>query len=136
MITEFGCVSDTCSNDSTLLTSHKRCMSNVSLNNSVTSCKKIARVIPQSDYTKLKDPVQTITGINNLMYIAFSDNGDMFVTSYSDECIHVYDSSGEKETTIGSRGSGELKFRLGHDSTINNEEMKDIESKEEKNNDN
>ena len=44
------------------------------------------------------------------MYIAFSDNGDMFVTSESDHCIHVYDSSGKKKTTIGSEGSGKLQF--------------------------
>ena len=111
MITKFGCVSDTSSNDGTLLTSRKRCMSDVSLNDSVTSCKKIARVIPQRDYTKLKHPVQTITGLNGPMYIAFSDNGDMFVTSFSDHCIHVYDSSGKKKTTIGSKGSGELQFQ-------------------------
>ena len=67
-------------------------------------------VVTQRDYTKLKDPVQTITGINKPSYIAFSDNGDIFVTSYSDHCIHVYDSSGKK-TTIGSRGSGELQFQ-------------------------
>ena len=44
------------------------------------------------------------------MYIAFSDNGDMFVTSERDHCIHVYDSSGKRKTTIGSKGSGELQF--------------------------
>ena len=38
-------------------------------------------VAAQRDYTKLKYPVLTITGINRPMYIAFSDNGDMFVTS-------------------------------------------------------
>ena len=68
-------------------------------------------VVTQRDYTKIKDPVQTITGINSPVYIAFSDNGDMFVTSDSDHCIHVYDSSGKKKTTIGSRGSGELQFQ-------------------------
>ena len=67
-------------------------------------------VVAQRDYTKLKDPVQKITGINIPMYIAFSDNGDMFVTSDGDHCIHVYDSSGKKKTTIGSEGSGELHF--------------------------
>ena len=67
-------------------------------------------VVAQRDYTKLKYPVQTITGINRPMYIAFSDNGDMFVTSERDHCIHVYDSSGKKKTTIGSMGSGELRF--------------------------
>ena len=64
-------------------------------------------VVTQRDYTKLKDPVQTITGINSPSCIAFSDNGDMFVTS---DCIYVYDSSGKKKTTIGSKGSGELQF--------------------------
>ena len=62
------------------------------------------------DYTKLKDPVQTITGINRPMYIAFSDNGDMFVTSERNHCIHVYNSSGKRKTTIGYKGSGELQF--------------------------
>ena len=68
-------------------------------------------VVTQRDYTKLKDPVQTIAGINGPSCIAFSDNGDMFVTSNSDHCIHVYDSSGKKKTTIGSKGSGELQFQ-------------------------
>ena len=52
--------------------------------------------------------MQTITGINRPMYIAFSDNSDMFVTSERDHFIH--DSSGKKKTTIGSEGSGELQF--------------------------
>ena len=59
-------------------------------------------VVTRRDYTKLKDPVQTITGIDKPQYIAFSDNGDMFVTRDSDHCIDVYDSSGKKKTTIGS----------------------------------
>ena len=78
-------------------------------------------VVTQHDYTKLKDPVQTITGINRPCYIAFSDNGDMFVTSYSDDCIHVYDSSGKKKTTIGSRGSGELQFQSPYGIAISGE---------------
>ena len=64
------------------------------------------RVVPQRDYTKLNHPVQTITGINSPRYIAFTDKGDVFVTSYHDDCIHVYDSNGKKKTTIGS----ELQF--------------------------
>ena len=119
MITKFGCVSDMFSNDGTLLTSRKRCMSDVSLDDSVTSCKKIARVIPQRDYTKLK--VQKIKYINNPTYNAFSDNGDMFVTSYIDHCIHVYDSNGKKKTTIGSIGCGELQFQSPHGIAISGE---------------
>ena len=67
-------------------------------------------VVPQRDYTKLKHPVRTITGIRSPLCIAFSDKGDMFVTSYRDNCIHVCDSSGKKKTTIGSKGNGELQF--------------------------
>ena len=78
-------------------------------------------VVTQRDYTKLKDPVQTITGINKPMYIAFSDNGDMFVTSSSDHYIHVYDSSGKKKTTIGSGGSGELQFQSPYGIAISGE---------------
>ena len=66
-------------------------------------------VVPQRDYTKLRDPVQTITGIYP-MYIAFSDSGDMFVTSI-DHHLYVYDIGGKKRATIGSGGSGELQFQ-------------------------
>ena len=67
-------------------------------------------VVASRDYTILKNLVQTITGINNPWFIAFSNNGDMFVTSYSNNCIYVYDSSGRKKTTIGSKGTGSLQF--------------------------
>ena len=66
-------------------------------------------VVPQRDYTKLKDPVQTITGISSPMYIAFSDSGDMFVSSI-DHCLYVYDIGVKKKATIGSKGNGELQF--------------------------
>ena len=59
-------------------------------------------VVASRDYTTLKNPVQTITGINYPYFIAFSNNGDMFVTSHGDHCIYVYDSSGRKKTTIDS----------------------------------
>ena len=62
------------------------------------------------DYTTLKKPVQTITGIKQPRYIAFSNNGDMFVTSCSSQCIYVYDSNGRQKTTIGSYGTGPLQF--------------------------
>ena len=75
-------------------------------------------IVPQRDYTKLKEPVQTITGINGPCYIAFSNNGDMFVTS-ADHRIHVYDKSGNKKTTIGSWGSGELQFNSPRGIDIN-----------------
>ena len=78
-------------------------------------------VVAQRDYTKLKHPVQTITGINRPTYIAFTDNGDMFATSHTDHCIHVYDSSGKRKTTIGSRGSGEVQFQSPYGIDISGE---------------
>ena len=75
-------------------------------------------IVPQRDYTKLKQPVQTIKDIEYPRGIAFSNNGDMFVTS-ADQCIHVYDKSGNKKTTISSKGSGELQFNNPHGIDIN-----------------
>ena len=62
------------------------------------------------DYTTLKNPVQIITGINQPRFIAFSKDGEMFVTSNTDHCICVYDSNGRQKTTIGSIGNGPLQF--------------------------
>ncbi len=61
--------------------------------------------------TRLEQPVQIIKVNYIPSHIAFSNNGDMFVTSIDDHCIHVYDTSGNKKTTIGSKGSGELQFK-------------------------
>ena len=67
-------------------------------------------IVAQRDYTKLNDPVQTITGTTSPKYIAFADNGDMFVTCTGD-CICIYDSSGKEKITIGSYGKGQLQFK-------------------------
>ena len=75
-------------------------------------------IVPQCDYTQLKKPSQTITDINRPLDIAFSDNGDMFVTS--EHCIHVYDKSGNRKATISSRGTGELQFKYPHGIDISN----------------
>ena len=77
-------------------------------------------IVPQRDYTQLKEPSQTITtGISNPYSIAFSDNGDMFVTS-SAHCIHVYDKSGNRKATIGSYGTGKLQFQSPRGIDISN----------------
>ena len=69
-------------------------------------------VVASKDYNTLKNPVQTITGIQQPCFIAFSNNGDMFVTSPSDHSIYVYDSSGRQKTTIGT-GSLQLNNPMG-----------------------
>ena len=61
-------------------------------------------------YTSLKTPVHTITDIASPHYIAFHDSGDMFVVSYKDDCVYVYDSSGTRKATFGKRGKGDLEF--------------------------
>ena len=77
-------------------------------------------IVPQCDYTQLKEPSQTIiTGINNPQYIAFSDNGSMFVTS--NNCIYVYDKSGNRKVTIGSEGTGKVQFWSPRGIDISNE---------------
>ncbi len=80
-------------------------------------------IVPQRDYTQLKEPSQTITGISSPRYIAFSDNGDMFVTS-DDHCIHVCcdKTSGNRRAinTIGSHGIGKLQFQLPYGIEISN----------------
>ena len=40
-------------------------------------------------YTLLMTPVHTITGIDNANYIAFHSSGDMFVSSYGENCVYV-----------------------------------------------
>ena len=72
-------------------------------------------IVPQRDYTQLmKEPSQTITSISNPKHIAFSDNGDMFITS-SDNCIYVYDKSGNRKATIGSEETGKFQLPYGID---------------------
>ena len=68
------------------------------------------------DYTTIgSSPIRVhssaITGtITKPYFAAFSNNGDMFVTSYSNHCIHGYDTNKRQRITIGSYGSGRLQF--------------------------
>ena len=47
---------------------------------------------------------------NNPLCIAIHDNGDIYVGSL-DDCIYVFDQTGELKNTIGSGGSGDGQFR-------------------------
>ena len=58
-----------------------------------------------------KQPVQTID-IRHPNNIAFSSNGDMFVTSDSTYSIHVYDKHGQKKMEIGKSGEGRAGVQL------------------------
>ena len=68
-------------------------------------------VVASRDYNTIRNPVQTITGISKPDFLAFSDNGDMFVTSFYNHCIYIYDNNGRKKKTIGSFGTGSLHFK-------------------------
>ena len=80
-------------------------------------------IVASQDYLTLKNPVQTITGINHPLFIALSDYNDMFVTSRGDHCIYVYDNSGRQKTTIGSYGTGHLQFNRPMGIAINGDIM-------------
>ena len=76
-------------------------------------------IVLKRDYVQMKKPSQTITGIGYPQHIAFSDNGDMFVTSSN--CIHVYDKSGNRKAIFGSYGTGKLQFQSPRGIDISNE---------------
>ena len=69
-------------------------------------------VLPQRDYTRFKNPVQTFADINSPTCIAFSSDGDMFVTSFSENVVHVYNAAGMKKFTFDS---AELRGPYGID---------------------
>ena len=89
----------------------------------IQGCPFNVSVVGSRDYTTLNKPVQTITKINHPWFIAFSNNADIFVTSYTDHCIYVFDSSGRQKTTIGSYGSGALQFNSPSGIAINGDVM-------------
>ena len=72
--------------------------------------------------TNFKQPLQTID-ICDPRHIAFSSNGDMFVTSGFTHSIHVYDTHGQKKKEIGKQGEGNLEFRCPYGIAINGNVM-------------
>ena len=62
------------------------------------------------DYKSLSKPIMTISGINAPYNVAVHNSGDIFVTSFSDHCIRVFDKNGRKKAQIGSHGNGEGQF--------------------------
>ena len=64
-----------------------------------------------------KHPVQTID-IGSPSHVAFSSNGDMFVTSDSTHSIHVYDKHDQMKNEIGKQGDGDLEFSCPRGITV------------------
>jgi len=67
------------------------------------------------DYKSLSKPVMTISGIFSPYNVAVHDSGDIFVTSYNNHCVCVFDKNGTIKATIGSqgRGDGQFSYPLG-----------------------
>ena len=70
-------------------------------------------IIESRDYTTMKDPVRVIKSIYKPSSIAFSDSGDMFVTSCTNNCLYITDSNGKQKTTIGSLYSNKIRSPSG-----------------------
>ena len=77
-------------------------------------------LVNNRDYycSTFKQPVKTVN-IRYPRHIAFSSNGDMFVTSTSTDSVHVYDRNGQKKKEIGEYGSGDLQFNCPRGIAIN-----------------
>ena len=65
-------------------------------------------VRPKRDYHTLCNAQQVIQ-CNRPYCVAIHDNGDIYVGSY-DNCIYVFDQTGQLKNTIGSSGSGDGQF--------------------------
>eukprot|EP00731_Ephydatia_muelleri_P008557 Em0004g895a len=73
-------------------------------------------VRPKRDYHTLYN-VQQVIQCNEPLCVAIHDNGDIYVGS-DDDCIYVFDQTGQLENTIGSRGSGDGQFSYPSGITI------------------
>ena len=75
------------------------------------------------DYKSLSKPVMTISGINTPYYVAVHDSGDIFVPSFNDHCVHVFDKNGRKKAILGGHGSGDGQFNSPLGITISGDVM-------------
>ena len=61
-------------------------------------------------YSTLCNPDQVIKCSGGPRGTAIHDSGDIYVTCWSDHCIHVFDQAGQQKRTIGSFGRGDGQF--------------------------
>eukprot|EP00731_Ephydatia_muelleri_P032927 Em0024g471a len=61
-------------------------------------------------YSTLCNPEQVIKCSSCPSGIAIHDSGDIYVTCWGDNSIHVFDQAGQQKRTIGSLGSGDGQF--------------------------
>ena len=75
------------------------------------------------EYGTLCKPEQVINCIGGLAGIALCDNGDIYVSCYSDNSILVFDQAGQQKRTIGRSGSGNGQFNQPYGLFIKGDDM-------------
>ena len=71
-------------------------------------------VVVYPDPTQLHKPVRVIVDVQNPYGVAFNRHGEMYIAEYSPGQVAVFDSSGKRVSTIGSRGFGPGQFQSTH----------------------
>ena len=75
------------------------------------------------EYSTLRKPEQLINCSDCPSGIAIHDSGDIYVSSYGDNSIHVFDQAGQQKRTIGSSGSGDGQFNQPYGLFIKGDDM-------------
>eukprot|EP00731_Ephydatia_muelleri_P008882 Em0004g1220a len=75
------------------------------------------------EYSTLCNPDQVINCSGGPSGIAIHDSGDIYVSCWRDNSIHVFDQAGQQKRTIGSSGSGDGQFNQPHGLFIKGDEM-------------
>ena len=65
-------------------------------------------------YSTMCNPEQVINCSGGPSGIAIHDSGDIYVSCWIDDSIHVFDQAGQQRRTIGSSGSGDGQFNRPH----------------------
>ena len=58
----------------------------------------------------LSKPIMTVSVLSTPYYVAVHNSSDIFVTSFSGHCVHVFDKSGKEKATIRSHSSNDSQF--------------------------
>ena len=67
------------------------------------------------DYKSLSKPIMTVSVLSTPYYVAVHDSGDIFVTSFSGHCVHVFDKSGKEKATIRGQFSSPTGIAVSGD---------------------
>ena len=59
---------------------------------------------------KLGTPIMTINDLNRPSYVAINQRGEIIVTEHGGSCVSIFNPTGEKLQSFGSKGSGHGQF--------------------------